>query len=187
MQKTPPFLNIIRFIAISLFLTTFFSIFFSVFFEGNGIFFFIMPMFFLTFIFFVIMIISTAFFSMKTGMQSMGPVKAFDSMFSSRFNTLAVQAGYSVTLLPINHPSKAQYVLDHPTGKLLVKVLSMKEKFSNEVVQTLSGSLLPLQAKEGWVVSLNKPFLDNDQSYARFYNVLLYTMDEAMIVLGTKK
>jgi hypothetical protein len=66
-------------------------------------------------------------------------------------------------------------------------VLGVKEVFSNDMVSKISGSLTTLQAKEGWIVSMQTPFKENDQSFARFYNVLLMTMSEASAILTSKK
>ena len=189
MQKVPYLVKLIRIIALSSFFITFISIFLGVFLQEEIIFFFVFPMFFITFISFIAMFVSNLFISAKQAMENIQPINAFggsNKSLSASFNTLATQAGYTVTLLDANHPSGAQYVLDHPTGKLLVKVLNPQERYSNTLVQNLSGSLLPLQAKEGWIVSMIEPFKENDESYARFYNVLLYTMNQAVIVLGTK-
>ena len=181
MKQQPFILKLITIVSISSFFITFFSIFFGAIFQTFFIFDFIFPLFFFTFFLFIIMIFSNAFYMAK---HSLSPLA---SMQALGFSTLATQAGYTVTSLPFNHPSSAQYVIDHPTGKLLVRVLGMKEVFSNDMVQKISGSLTTLQAKEGWIVSMQTPFKENDQSFARFYNVLLMTMSEASVILTSKK
>jgi hypothetical protein len=184
MKNTPLFFKVIRTIAISFFILTFLTAFSSSFLDPDLIFPIIFPLFFLTFISFIVMFISTLFLTGKESFKNLGELTP---RFTSQFTTLALQAGYTVTNIAKDHPSGAQYLLDHPTGKVLVKVLTFKESYSVNMVQALSASLISLQAEEGWLVSLQKPFLDDQQSYARFYNVQLYTMNEAVIVLGTKR
>jgi hypothetical protein len=184
MKNTPRFFKVIRTIAISFFILTFLTIFSSSFLDPDLIFPIIFPLFFLTFISFIVMFISTLFLTGKETFKNLGE---FTPRFTSQFTTLALQAGYTVTNIAKDDRSGAQYLLDHSTGKILVKVLSFKEFYSVNIVQTLSASLSSFQAEEGWIVSLQKPFLDDQQSYARFYNIQLYTMNEAIIVLGTKR
>jgi hypothetical protein len=98
---------------------------------------------------------------------------------------LAQQAGLKVTFLPNQDPSTAQGFIQNEKLTILVKNLSSSERYENAMVQNLSKGLATYQAQEAWLIQQPPTFIDNDLNFARFYNVKLFTQEQALASLQT--
>ncbi len=107
--------------------------------------------------------------------------------FKTNINLLqmAQQAGLKVTVLPNNDPSKAQGLVANDRTTILIKSLSGFEAYQNGMVQDLSKGLAAYQAHEAWLIQTPATFVENDLNFARFYNVKLMTIEQAIAALQT--
>jgi hypothetical protein len=90
------------------------------------------------------------------------------------------QMGYTFKQVKISPRMPPQYLIDLPTGKVLLMTIQDIKMFQNSMVQTLSQSLTAQEAKEGWIVTSSGQFNESDQNFARFYNVTLLTLEGLM-------
>ena len=98
---------------------------------------------------------------------------------------LAQQAGLKVTFLANQDPSTAQGLIQNDQLTILVKNLSSGGNYENAMVQNLSKGLVTYQAQEAWLIQQPPTFVENDLSFARFYNVKLLTQEQALMSLKT--
>jgi hypothetical protein len=171
---------------------------FIMFFFANFIFAFVWPdfffsigtwFFFIPFIIMLVMVVTifiTSIVTMFKGNTMMGsPETMFQQQVGiAQLYTAAQQLGFQVTMLPANDPSEAQAVLKKDQVTILVRVLPRQTAYTNGMVQTLSKGLTTIQAKEAWLIQNPPTFVENDRSFARFYNVSLLTMEEAFTRLN---
>jgi hypothetical protein len=61
--------------------------------------------------------------------------------------------------------------------------LQGKQPFTSGMVQDLAKGLSQYQAKEAWIIQANPTFVENDKNFARFYNVSLLSVEEALAKL----
>lgn|GEM_PF-1289342 len=161
-----------------------FAIFLPDFLFDIGIWFFFVPLFAMAVIFIttIVATISSALKGQVPGMAGMQQGFGAASILD-----FATQLGFPVTRLPNNDPSTAQAVIQSPTTVILVKLLHMGQPFQNGMVQDLSKGLVTYQAKEAWLIQTPPTFVENDLNFARFYNVRLYRVEEAVQALQALK
>ena len=184
---------IIFLVGISLFVLSFIFNFVYIFVSDdfNPIFFFI-PVVIMVVMMITLMIVSfaEAFKTIKS--QGINPNLNVDANQSAGFFKrnvnilqLAQQAGLKVTLLPNQDPSTAQGLIQNDQLTILVKNLSSGGNYENAMVQNLSKGLVTYQAQEAWLIQQPPTFIDNDLNFARFYNVKLFTQEQALASLQT--
>ncbi len=161
-----------------------FAIFLPDFLINVGIWFFFIPFFAMIGIF-----ITTIVATMANAVKGQDPgMPGMQSGFGApSIIDMATQLGFQVTRLPHNDPSTAQAVIQSPNTVILVKILNMGQPFQNAMVQDLSKGLVTYQAKEAWLIQTPPTFVENDLNFARFYNVRLYKVEEAVQALQNLK
>jgi hypothetical protein len=112
----------------------------------------------------------------------MNPMKTNDFSFGPQphYVGLATKQGYTVQPLSPQDPSTAQYVFVKDSHRILFKSLPPRVPYTNGMVQDLSKGLVTHQATEAWIVQEPPTFIENDQNFARFYNVNLLTQAQAL-------
>jgi hypothetical protein len=184
---------IIFLVGITLFVLSFMFNFVYIFIseDFNPIFFFI-PVFIMVSLMITLMIFSffQAFKTIKS--QGINPNPNVDANQSAGFFQrnvnilqLAQQAGLKVTFLPNQDPSTAQGLIQNEKLTILIKNLSSSERYENAMVQNLSKGLATYQAQEAWLIQQPPTFIDNDLNFAHFYNVKLFTTEQALASLQT--
>ena len=98
---------------------------------------------------------------------------------------MAQQAGFKVTMLPNQDPSTAQGLIQSDKVTVLIKILPGFQPYQNGMVQDLSKGLATYQANEAWLLQNPATFIENDLNFARFYNVKLMTIEQALAALKT--
>lgn len=173
---------VIFFVGIGLFLLFFFLNFFFAIFNPEflftiGTWFFFIP-------FFIMMaMVLTLFIGSIVTMAKGGNQGIFAGVSHQDLMALATKQGYQVKPLPAQDPSGAQFILENSQLKILIKSLQGKQPFTSGMVQDLAKGLSQYQAKEAWIIQANPTFVENDQNFARFYNVSLLSVEEALAKL----
>ena len=168
----------------------FMSLFF-LFFILNFVFIFFLPDFFFnigTWFFLIppilmfVMVITIMIMSIRRMVKGGGPTQesGFWTGGDKDLSSLASSQGYLVTRLPNLDVSTAQFIFEKNNQKTLIKLLVNKQTFTNGMVQDLAKGLSQYQAREAWIIQSPPTFIENDCSFARFYNVLLLTQEEAI-------
>jgi hypothetical protein len=98
---------------------------------------------------------------------------------------MAQQAGFKITMLPNQDPSTAQGLIQSDKVTVLIKILPGFQPYQNGMVQDLSKGLATYQANEAWLLQNPATFVENDLNFARFYNVKLMTIEQAVAALQT--
>jgi hypothetical protein len=140
--------------------------------------FFLLPFFFIGTFVLVMVIFSIRRMFMQTFGGSRLQQDSFPRMIS--------QMGYAIKKIQIAPRMAPQYLINLPTGKVLVMTIADIKMFQNSMVQTLSQSLTAQEAKEGWIVTSSGQFNESDQNFARFYNVTLLSQEGFMQKLKRK-
>jgi hypothetical protein len=140
--------------------------------------FFLLPFFFIGTFVLVMVIFSIRRMFMQTFGGSRLQQDSFPRMMS--------QMGYAIKKIQTAPRISPQYLINLPTGKVLVMIIADIKMFQNNMVQTLSQSLTAQEAKEGWIVTSSGQFNESDQNFARFYNVTLLSQEGFMQKLKRK-
>lgn len=155
-----------------------FAIFFPELLFSIGIWFFFIP-----FGIMVIMVPTLMIYSIVTMVKGgNNPLITNQGAFIPQLNFvgLATKQGYTVQPLSGQDPSTAQYVLVKDSQRILFKSLPPRVPYTNGMVQDLSKGLVTHQATEAWIVQEPPTFIENDQNFARFYNVNLFNQAQAV-------
>jgi hypothetical protein len=177
---------IIFFVGIGLFLGFFFLNFFMAMFNPDffltvGTWFFFIP-----FLIMMVMVFTIFIGSILTMAKGGMAVNAgfFSGSSLQNLTAVAVQQGYQVKTLTAQDPSGAQLLLENDQQKYLIKILTTNQPFNSGMVQDLSKGLSQYQAKEAWIIQTPTTFIENDKNFARFYNVSLLSIEEALAKLN---
>ena len=133
---------------------------------------FLLPFFFIGTFVIVMMIFSIRKMFMQTSQSTLIQQDTLPRMIT--------QMGYAIKKVKTPPRMPPQYLINLPTGKGLIMTIGDIKMFQNSMVQTLSQSLTAQEAKEGWIVTSSGQFNENDQNFARFYNVTLMTLEGLM-------
>lgn len=139
--------------------------------------------FFIPFGIIVIMIPTLIIYSIVTMVKGgVNPMNSNSVPFGPQpnFVGLATKQSYTVQPLSGQDPSTAQYVFVKDNQRILFKSLPARVPYTNGMVQNLSKGLVTHQATEAWIVQEPPTFIENDQNFARFYNVNLLTQAQAV-------